>query len=179
MKKISRLRKKAIMDPSVFEGTLDQISDKGRAILKAIEEYKFYIDQTLRMIKTNPALSNLITQKKKNLDHAAQDLYSIVFEIENIDILEEYKKQLEMIEQNNQPQNNENKDDNNNSPQNNINNQQNPNQQPNNGLNNNQINQHLNNQVNQQNNTNNQQNNQNTNNQQKPNIPVAPNKNEK
>lgn len=95
MNKISRLKKVALMDPTMFENTLDQISDKGRAILKSIEEYKFSIDQTLRVVKNDVALTNIINQKKKNLDHAAQDLYQIVFEIENVDISEAYNEQQE------------------------------------------------------------------------------------
>lgn len=95
MNKISRLKKVALMDPAMFENTLDQISDKGRAILQAIEEYKFNIDQTLRVVKNDQALTNIINQKKKNLDHAAQDLYAIVFEIENVDISEAYNEQQE------------------------------------------------------------------------------------
>ena len=95
MKKISKLKKVALMDPAVFENTLDQISDKGRAILKSIEDYKFSIDQTLRVVKNDQALTNIISQKKKNLEHAAQDLYTIVFEIENVDITEAYNEQEE------------------------------------------------------------------------------------
>lgn len=94
----NRLKKLALMDPEMFESTLDQISDKGRAILQSIEEYKFNIDQTLRVVKNDPALSNIINQKKKNLDHAAQDLYMVVFEIENIDITEAYNEQSTVIQ---------------------------------------------------------------------------------
>lgn len=100
MKKTSnRLKKIALMPPEMFESTLDQISDKGREILKSIEEYKFFIDQTLRLVKNDPALGGVIQTKKKNLDHAAQDLYSIVFEIENLDISAIYEEQEQKMEE--------------------------------------------------------------------------------
>ena len=108
----SRLKKIAFMPEPIFESTLDQISDKGRAILKSIEDYKFYIDQTLRVVKNDQNLSGLIMQKKKNLDHAAQDIYNIVFEIENIDISVAHDNQNAEIDDDGPKSPEENKDSN-------------------------------------------------------------------
>jgi len=90
---MSRLRKVALMNPEMFKGTLKQLGNKGRNILKGIEDYKFSLEQAARIVANDPNLSQKMISKKKALDKAAGEIYSIVFEIENIDITKEYQEQ--------------------------------------------------------------------------------------
>ena len=107
---MKRLVKKAIMDVNVFENVLSQLSTKGRNVLKIIEDYKFTIEQTTRLIANDQHLAQKIIQKKKVLDQAAGLIYSVVFDIENINITQEYNDQQEEVENGpeNLPINNEN-----------------------------------------------------------------------
>lgn len=105
----SRLKKLALMPTQMFQSQLDQISDKGRDVLKAIEEYKFFVEQTSRVMKNDPALTEVIIGKKKNLEEASTKIYDIVFDIENLDISSLYDRQQELTnheENKNQVQNN-------------------------------------------------------------------------
>lgn len=96
MKK-SRLKKEAMMPVNMFQSQLDQISDKGRDVLKSIEDYKFFVDQTSRVMKNDPALTEMIQSKKKNLEQSSQQIYDVVFDIENMDINAIYQRQQETI----------------------------------------------------------------------------------
>lgn len=96
----SRLKKVAIMSPDMFQGQLDQISDQGRNILKSIEEYKFFVEQASRVVQNDQKLTELIINKKKNLDQAAQQIYDVVFEIENVDVIALYNEQQKAVEEN-------------------------------------------------------------------------------
>lgn len=94
----SRLKKIALMSPDMFQGQLDQISDQGRNILKSIEEYKFFVEQASRVVQNDQKLTTLIINKKKNLDQAAQQIYDVVFEIENVDVIALYNEQQKATE---------------------------------------------------------------------------------
>lgn len=102
----SRLKKVALMPVNMFQNQLDQISDKGRDVLKAIEDYKFFLDQVARIVKNDPGLAQTIVGKKKNLDNAANQIYDVVFDIENMDIISLYDRQEEGVEQNQKPNDN-------------------------------------------------------------------------
>ncbi|MNV63065.1 hypothetical protein D3C71_1556420 [compost metagenome] len=99
----SRLKKVALMAPDVFQKQVDQISDKGRDILKAIEDYKFFVEQVSRVVKNDPGLTQMITNKKKNLDQASQQIYDVVFDIENMDITTTYYNQQQATELSKEP----------------------------------------------------------------------------
>lgn len=94
----SRLKRVALMSPDIMEKQIEQISDKGRDVLKAIEDYKFFIDQTSRVIKNDPNAAEIIERKKKNLDQASQQIYDVVFDIENMDITTLYYDQQQATE---------------------------------------------------------------------------------
>lgn len=98
--KRSRLRKVALMPTQMFQSQLDQISDKGRDVLKTLEEYKFFVEQTSRVMKNDPALTEVIMGKKKNLEEASTKIYDIVFDIENLDITSLYERQQEVTNEN-------------------------------------------------------------------------------
>jgi len=105
---MKRLIKKALIDINIFKSTLSQLSTKGRGVLKNIEDYKFTIEQTTRLLANDQHLAQKIIQKKKILDQAAGLIYSVVFDIENIDITQEYNDQIQEVENGpeNLPQNN-------------------------------------------------------------------------
>ena len=105
---MKRLIKKALMNINIFKSTLNQLSTKGRNVLKNIEDYKFTIEQTTRLLANDQHLAQKIIQKKKILDQAAGLIYSVVFDIENIDITQEYNDQKQEVENGpeNLPQNN-------------------------------------------------------------------------
>ena len=105
---MKRLIKKALIDINIFKSTLSQLSTKGRGVLKNIEDYKFTIEQTTRLLANDQHLAQKIIQKKKILDQAAGLIYSVVFDIENIDITQEYDDQIQEVKNGpeNLPQNN-------------------------------------------------------------------------
>jgi len=94
---MSRLKKVALMNPEMFKGTLKQLGTKGRSILKEIEDYKFSLEQAARIVANDPNLGQKLVEKKKKLDKAAGEIYSIVFEIENIDITKEFQQQQQFV----------------------------------------------------------------------------------
>lgn len=83
---MSRLRKKYAMDMNAFQGTINQTSQKGRQILKSLEDFKFTLEQTARLLNNNQQLSQGMIQKRKSIDEISNKLYQIVFDIENMDI---------------------------------------------------------------------------------------------
>jgi hypothetical protein len=94
----SRLKKIALISPESAEKYIEQLSDKGRDVLKVIEDYKFFLDQTIRVIGSNPNMASMLERKKKNLDQASQQIYDAVFEIENMDITTSYYNQQTQTE---------------------------------------------------------------------------------
>lgn len=106
--KLKRLIKQSIMNIEMFKGSLNQLSDEGRNILKLIEDYKFKLDQTCRLTANDQQLTQKLQQKRKQLDVASGQIYSIVFDIDNIDITQAYEQQQintnpNMPSQNNTP----------------------------------------------------------------------------
>ena len=91
--KLKRLIKQSIMNIEMFKGSLNQLSDEGRNILKLIEDYKFKLDQTCRLTANDQQLTQKLQQKRKQLDVASGQIYSIVFDIDNIDITKAYEQQ--------------------------------------------------------------------------------------
>ncbi len=90
---MKRLVKKSVMNIETFKGSLNQLSEEGRNILKLIEDYKFKLDQTCRITSNDKLLTKKLLQKRKLIDMASSQIYSIVFDIDNIDITNEYEDQ--------------------------------------------------------------------------------------
>ena len=82
---MSRLKKLA-MDMTAFQGILDQASDKGREILKSLEDFKFTLEQSARLLKNDQEVAQGMIQKRKSIDEITAKLYQLVFDIENMDI---------------------------------------------------------------------------------------------
>lgn len=101
------LRKRALMDPNVFQGQLEQLSDKGREILRSIEDYKFFFNQVIQVVKNDPELTERLLGRRKDLDQASDLIYDVVFYIENFDITSLYDRQEEAVRGNGTPENQE------------------------------------------------------------------------
>lgn len=82
---MSRLKKLA-MDMAAFQGILEQTSDKGREILKSLEDFKFTLEQSARLLKNDQEIAQGMVQKRKSIDEITTKLYQLVFDIENMDI---------------------------------------------------------------------------------------------
>ena len=82
----NKLIKKSKMDENMFENVIDQASSKGRKILQILEDFKFTLDQTARLLKNNQELAQGFARKRKAIDEISNKLYQIVYDIENIDI---------------------------------------------------------------------------------------------
>ena len=91
---MKRLIKKSMMTPEMFESNIKQLSDKGRAILRSIEDYKFTLEQTARLMVNDQQLSQKLIQKRKSMEAAAGQVFSVVFDIENIDITTAWENQV-------------------------------------------------------------------------------------
>ena len=91
---MKRLIKESVMSQEMFESNLKQLSEKGREILRSIEDYKFTIEQAARVFTNDQQLTQKLIQKRKTMDAAAGQIYSVVFDIENIDIVSAYESQV-------------------------------------------------------------------------------------
>jgi hypothetical protein len=85
------------MDMNAFQGTINQTSQKGREILKSLEDFKFTLEQTARLLTNNQELSQGMIQKRKSIDEISGKLYQIVFDIENTDISESFNNQNQSV----------------------------------------------------------------------------------
>lgn len=94
---MKRLIRKSMMDLEIFKSTVEQLGDEGRTVLKALEDYKFKLEQSGRILQNDPELAQKLVQKRKTLDAAAGQIYSVVFDIENIDITQMYENQQFLI----------------------------------------------------------------------------------
>lgn len=94
---MSRLRKKYAMDMNAFQSTINQTSQKGREILKSLEDFKFTLEQTARLLNNNQKLSQGMIQKRKSIDEISTKLYQIVFDMENMDISNAFMTQNQPV----------------------------------------------------------------------------------
>jgi len=94
---VSRLKKIIAMDMNAFQGTINQTSQKGRDILKSLEDFKFTLEQTARLLNNNQELAQGMISKRKSIDEISGKLYQIVFDIENMDISESFNNQSQPV----------------------------------------------------------------------------------
>lgn len=94
---MSRLRKKATMDMNSFQSVINQTSKKGRDILKTLEDFKFTLEQTARLVNNNQQLAQGMITKRKSVDEISNKLYQIVFDIENMDISDAFQSQSQPV----------------------------------------------------------------------------------
>ena len=95
---MKRLRKKA-MDEETFKSSLNQVSQKGRNILKSLEDFKFTLEQSAKLLTNDQNIAQGMIQKRKSVDEISSKLYQIVFDIENIDISEAFMQQDQQVMQ--------------------------------------------------------------------------------
>lgn len=95
---MSRLKKIA-MDMNAFQGIINQTSNKGREILKSLEDFKFTLEQSARLLKNDQDITQGMIQKRKSLDEITAKLYQIVFDIENMDISMAFNNQNQPVVQ--------------------------------------------------------------------------------
>lgn len=77
-------------------------SKDGRDILKSLEEFKFKVEQCAKISGNNPEMGDKIIQNSDMLDKLMSGLYSICYDLENIDIVPQYDNdQVNMSEQDN------------------------------------------------------------------------------
>lgn len=93
---MSRLKKMS-MDINSFESTINQTGQKGRQILKSLEDFKFTLEQTARLLKNNQQMSQGMIQKRKSIDEISSKLYQIVFDLENMDISNAFMTQNQPV----------------------------------------------------------------------------------
>jgi hypothetical protein len=75
-------------------------SQDGRDILKSLEEFKFKVEQCAKISGNNPEIGDKIIQNSDMLDKLMSGLYSICYDLENIDIVPQYDNdQINMSDQ--------------------------------------------------------------------------------
>ncbi len=89
---MSRLKKIA-MDMNAIKNVINQSSTKGRKILKELEDFKFTLEQTARLLNNDQSVAQGMIKKRKAVDEISTKLYQIVFDIENLDITESFSQQ--------------------------------------------------------------------------------------
>lgn len=70
------------------EQVINSIKNSGREILKSLEDYKFLLFQSSKLTANNSMMSSKLEQKSKELDRVSSNLYEILFEIENMTIVQ-------------------------------------------------------------------------------------------
>ena len=83
--KKSKHTKQADLD--TVKETIKSVTVDGRTILKALENYKYDLEHIKDVTITIPELHNKLIQKIQMLDRTSSQLYGIVFDLENYDIV--------------------------------------------------------------------------------------------
>lgn len=84
-------------------------SQDGRDILKSLEEFKFKVEQCAKISGNNPEIGDKIIQNSEMLDKLMSGLYSICYDLENINIVPQYDNdQVNMSEQDSPDSDNDN-----------------------------------------------------------------------
>ena len=86
---------KTSMDMEMIKKSYEQISSKGRDILKQLEEFKFTLEQSERLFQNNQQLLKNIDNKRNSIDEVSNKIYQLVFDIENTDISKTFEQLLE------------------------------------------------------------------------------------
>lgn len=97
------------IDESTVKNSLLQVSDKGRNILKELQDLKFTLNQTITVLNNLPQISNGLKSKEKTIDSISQELYQLIFDIENINISESFMEPKPIINQDVPNESNKNK----------------------------------------------------------------------
>ena len=82
---MKRLIRKAD-NTKIIINSINNLVQEGRGVLKRIENYKFKLTQSEKMMQSNDALLTKLRQKEKILDSASAQIYGIIFDLENFDL---------------------------------------------------------------------------------------------
>lgn len=77
---------------NVMKNSLQNLADEGRQILKYLDDYKFKLIQSINMFNDDTTKSKL-EQKQKILMSAASLIYSVVFDMENMNLTPLYEEE--------------------------------------------------------------------------------------
>lgn len=77
---------------NVMKNGLQNLADEGRQILKYLDDYKFKLIQSVNMFNDDTTKSKL-EQKQKILMSAASLIYSVVFDMENMNLTPLYEEE--------------------------------------------------------------------------------------
>ena len=89
---MKRLIKKAD-NTKIIINSINNLVQEGRGVLKRIENYKFKLTQSEKMMQGNEALLTKLQQKEKILDSASAQIYGIIFDLENFDLTPNYSNE--------------------------------------------------------------------------------------
>lgn len=78
---------------NVIVNSINNLVQEGRGVLKRIENYKFKLAQSEKMMQGNEALLTKLQQKEKILDSASAQIYGIIFDLENFDLTPNYSNE--------------------------------------------------------------------------------------
>ena len=73
----------------IFQG----LSKEGRGILKHIEDFNYKLEKSLAMIENQDEIYKKLEQKKIILDSVSSQIYGLVFDLENFDIVPVYNNE--------------------------------------------------------------------------------------
>ena len=89
---MKRLIRKAD-NTKIIINSINNLVQEGRGVLKRIENYKFKLTQSEKMMQSNDALLTKLRQKEKILDSASAQIYGIIFDLENFDLTPNYSNE--------------------------------------------------------------------------------------
>lgn len=78
---------------NIMENSLQNLANEGRQILRIIDDYKFKLIQSSNIFNNSPSIKAKLDQKQKILASAASLIYSIVFDMENINLTPLYEEE--------------------------------------------------------------------------------------
>ena len=104
---MKRLIRKAD-NTKIIINSINNLVQSGRGVLKSIENYKFQLTQSEKMMQSNETLLTKLQQKEKILDSASAQIYGIIFDLENFDLTPNYSnEQLSLTTVNQETSNNQ------------------------------------------------------------------------
>jgi hypothetical protein len=81
------------------EQSLKNISNDGRKILQMLENMKFKLEQSARLLGNNPDAAKKIMQNSDIIEQTQSAVYSICYNLENLDLVPSYNEsQIQMSE---------------------------------------------------------------------------------
>ena len=96
-------KKRLIKKASPVDQSLTAISSDGRKILQMLENMKFKIEQSARILGNDPDSSKKIMQNSSMIDQIESMLYGICFNLENMDLIPSYNENQVQLNEGGKP----------------------------------------------------------------------------